>query len=202
MQINFGEDITFLSQKNKTLTQVVISSKCLNAETVLHSNEETLKNAAKILRNDTLKKFELYSPKTWPPNVEDLGYDELKPPDSVKFLLKSILKPSGDRTPNINRIVYCISQDIVFNVLGRKTSLQKHFLLGLGLHSLVGCRKAIDIFYKFGHCVSYNYVYEVKTAYADVAQENAKEGLTLPLQPKCPNKTVFTHFGSSWRRFS
>ena len=37
-------------------------------------------------------------------------------------------------------------------------------------------------------------MWEVETAYTEVAQENAKEGLTLPLSPKCPNKTVFTHF--------
>lgn len=52
---------------------------------VLHYNKETLKIAAKTLRNDTLKWFELYSPKTLPPNVEDLCDDELKLPDSVTF---------------------------------------------------------------------------------------------------------------------
>ena len=68
------------------------------------------------------------------------------------------------------------------------------FFLGLGLHSLTGSRKVIDILYKFGHCVSYNYVCDIETAYAEVAQENAKKNLTLPLQPKSPSKTVFTHF--------
>ena len=37
-------------------------------------------------------------------------------------------------------------------------------------------------------------MFEVETVYVEVAQENAKEGLTLPLQLKYPNKTVFTHF--------
>ena len=55
---DFGGDITFLNQKNKTLTEVVISSEYLNAETVLQSNEELLKNTANILRDDALKKFE------------------------------------------------------------------------------------------------------------------------------------------------
>ena len=32
LQTDFGEDITFLSPKNKTLTEVVISSEYLNAE--------------------------------------------------------------------------------------------------------------------------------------------------------------------------
>lgn len=60
LQKDFDKDIPFLSEnKNtKTLTESVISSGYLNAETVLHSNDETLKIAAMILRNDTLKKFE------------------------------------------------------------------------------------------------------------------------------------------------
>ena len=32
LQTDFGEDITFLSPKNKTLTEVVLSSEYLNAE--------------------------------------------------------------------------------------------------------------------------------------------------------------------------
>ena len=90
------------------------------------------------------KNFEPYSLKTWSPNVEDLSHDELKPPDSVTFFLKPIVKPFGDRTPNINRIVDCISHDIIFSILGQITALQKHFLLGLGLQKFSWLQK--------GHC--------------------------------------------------
>ena len=194
LEKDFGEEITFLSPKNKALPEIVISSEYFSAETVLYSDEQTIKNAARILRNDTLKKFESFSWKMWPPNVEELCMAELKPPESVTLFVRSILRPTGDRTPNVDRIIDSISQDIVFNILGRKIIQQKHFLLGLGLHSLTASRKVIDILYKFGHSVSYNYVCDVETAYAEVAQENAKKGLTLPLQPKSPSKTVFTHF--------
>lgn len=114
-----------------------------------------------------------------PGQKQNLSVDELKLPDSLTFF-KSILKLSGDRTANINRIVDCISQDIVFNILGRITALQKHFLLGLGLHCLVGSRKVIDILHKLGHCVNHNYMCKVETFYGEVAQKNAKEGFTLP----------------------
>ena len=36
LQTDFGEDITFHNQKKKTLTEIVISSEYLNAETVLY----------------------------------------------------------------------------------------------------------------------------------------------------------------------
>ena len=111
--------------------------------------------------------------------------------------MKSLLKPSGDHTPKINRTVDCILQYIAFNILDQKAVLQKHFLLRFGLHNLFGSRKVINILYKFGYCVNYNYVCEVETGYSEVSQRNAKESLTLLLQPKAPNKTikkVSTHF--------
>ena len=89
-----------------------------------------------MLRNETLKDSESYSPKTWPPNVEDLTNDELKPPDSVTYVLEWILKPSGNHTPNINPLAYCILQDIILNILGQKTALQKHFLFDIGIAQL------------------------------------------------------------------
>lgn len=125
-----------------------------------------------------------------PGQKPNLGDDELKPPDSLTFF-KSILKPSGDCTANTNRIVACISQVIVFNVLGWITALQKHFPLGLGLHCLVGSRKVIDILHRFGHCVNHNYMcYILRWS----CTKECKGGFHLTIQSKCPNKTIFTHF--------
>lgn len=194
LQNDFGETICFLSQKNKTLPEIVISAEYFTADTVFHSNEQTIKHAAKILRKDIFKKFDSFSMENWPPDPQELDTPELEPPQSIQCFVKSLLKPAGDRTPNINRIVDCLTQDIVFNVLHRKVPLKKQILLGLGLHSLTGSRKIIDILFKFGHCVSYDYVCDVETAYAEVAQEKAKQGFTLPLQPIFPFIPVFSHF--------
>ena len=40
----------------------------------------------------------------------------------------------------------------------------KHFLLALGLHSLTGFGKIIDIVQKLGHCISYNLMSDFETA--------------------------------------
>ena len=137
----------------------------------------------------------MYSPKTWPPNVEDLGDDELKPPDSITFFLQ--LKPSDNCTPNINRIVDCISQDNVFNILCRKTALQKYFLLGLELYSLVGSR---NVYWHFAWIWSFvlasTMSAKLKLLMMKMHKKMWKEGSTLPLQPKYLNKTHF------WSRIS
>ena len=99
----------------------------LDAETVLYFDKKTLKYTENIIKNDAFKKFRSYLPNTWPPNVEDPRDDEIKPPDCVTFFLKSILKLSPYCTPNVNRIVDYMSQDITFNILGQKTTLLKLF---------------------------------------------------------------------------
>lgn len=194
LQNDFGKDISFLSQNNKTLPEIVISAEYLTADTIFHSNEQTIKQAANILRKDIFKKFHSFAMEDWPPDPEKLKGSELEPPQSVQHFVKSLLKPVGDRTPNIERIVDCLTQDIVFNVLHRKVPLKKQFLLGLGLHSLSGSRQIIEILFKFGHCVSYDYVCDVETAYAEVAQENAKQRFALPLQSLIRELAIFSHF--------
>ena len=194
LEQDFGDNITFLKSNNVHLPEVVISSDYFTLETVIQNNKQTLENAAKILRDDILQKFKTYSPKTWPPSIEEIMSDDLNPPDSVYLFMKSLLKPNGERTPNVPRIVDSLSQDLVYNVLGRKVLQPKHFFLGLGLHSLTASRKVIDMIHKFGHCVNYNLACEVETAYAEVAQEKGKGELTLPLQPLTPENMVFTHF--------
>jgi len=42
--------------------------------------------------------------------------------------------------------------------------------------------------------VSYDYVCDVETAYAEAAQEKAKQGFTLPLQPIIRELSIFSHF--------
>ena len=72
-----------------------------------------------------------------------------------------------------------------FQYSGWKTALQKHFLLGLGLHCLVGYRKVNDILYKFGHYVSYNYVWSWNCLRWNCTGE-CKGGFNLTTPAKIP----------------
>ena len=64
----------------------------------------------------------------------------------------------------------------------------------LGLHSLTGGRKVIDIIHKLGHCMSYNLTSEIETAQAESSLLAATQTTLLPLVPATPSNTVFTHF--------
>ena len=66
--------------------------------------------------------------------------------------------------------------------------------MALGLHSLTGGRKVIDIIHKLGHCMSYNLTSEIETAQAESSLLAATQTTLLPLVPATPSNTVFTHF--------
>ena len=60
-QKDFGETICFLSQKDKTLLEIIISAEYFTADIVFHSNERTSKHAAKVLSKDIFEKVWLVS---------------------------------------------------------------------------------------------------------------------------------------------
>ena len=45
----------------------------------------------------------------------------------------------------------------------------KHFLSGLGLHSITDLRMPIKVFSHLGHCIDYNLACEIETAEAEIA---------------------------------
>ena len=75
-----------------------------------------------------------------------------------------------------------------------KALQRKQFLLALGLHSVRGGRKVIDIIDKLGHCMSYNLTSKIETTQAESSLLAPTQTALLPLVPATPSNTVFTHF--------
>ena len=55
----------------------------------------------------------------------------------------------------------------------------KHFLVGLGLHNIIGLKIPIKILSHLGHCIDYNLVCEVETAEVEAAQKWMSESKSL-----------------------
>lgn len=191
----FGDKITFLSSGN--LPEVIVSSDYFTKKTVQHDDTFTLQQAAKILQKDILDKFKNSPTPNWPPTADDLDNDTFNPPSSVMEFMKALLNFGNrckEKSSNITRMAESFAQDIVFAVTRGEVLQLKHYLLALGLHSLTGSRKVIDIINKFGHCLNYNLVCEIETAQAEMAQKQSLNGVALPLQPQSPDNFVYTHF--------
>ena len=146
---------------------------------------------AKLLREHIVKKLDV-SDLSWPPTLEPVSDDSRKPPDSVYMFLQKL--PRNKASANVSRVIESLGQDIIFAVLKGKVLQRKQFLLALGLHSLTGGTKVIDIIHKLGHCMSYNLTSEIETAQTKSSLLAATQTTLLPLGPATPSNTVFTHF--------
>ena len=126
-----------------------------------------------MLKEDILEKFSNVSEPNWPPSSNELKSSKFKPPSSIILFLKTMLTTdinhSVQNNSKISRLVDSFAQDIVYAVTKRTVLQLKHFLLALGLHTLTGSRKVVDLVNKFGHCMSYDLTCEMETAQADVS---------------------------------
>ena len=71
----------------------------------------------------------------------------------------------------------------------------KHFLIGLGLHSITEQKKPIQLLIRLGHSIDYNMVCEIETAHAQANQKVPETYSTLPLSPATEEHAVLTFFG-------
>jgi len=173
----FGNQISFLSSNTSNLAEVVVSSVYL--ENLTHSTrDETIKSVAQILKDDIIEKFKDIELTSWPPSTKELASSKFQPPESLNLFLKSLLSTAGhsvNRSSKTMRTVDSIAQDIVSSITKKSTLQLKHVLLALGLHTLTGSRKVVDLVHKFGHCMSYNLTCEVETAQAEQSLELSKK---------------------------
>ena len=192
---HFKNELLFLTPSNRK-EEIVVSASCFDGKSF--REEDIITEAARIIRDDILRKFKEVKETNWPPTHEELSSSSMQPPDSVFKLLNTLLKYDtnhADLSPNITRLVESYAYDIVHGVTRGKVMQKKHYLLGLGLHNLTGSRKIVDIIHKLGHCISYNNTCEIEAAQAEIAIKVSQENSSiLPLKPKSPNDTVLTHF--------
>ena len=55
---------------------------------------------------------------------------------------------------------------LMHGVTGGKFITAKHFLLDLGLHSITGQKKAVQICNRLGNCINYDLPMDIQTAQA------------------------------------
>ena len=84
---------------------------------------------------------------------------------------------------NVKRLVNSFGSDIINGVMRGRISTKKHYLLSLGLQSMIGTKSVITILNKLGHCLNYKKTCEIETAVAESTSIRAKEKNILPILP-------------------
>ena len=177
---------------------VIINAKNIQNQTILSSDKDRLlETAAKYLRHDIKSYCEKLPETNWPPTIEMLTTKERALPLSITNFLTNLLKPSGKPvTDNLSRKISSLAYDFIHFISRGVVLTPKHFLLGLGLHSLTGQKKVVQLVSKLGHCITYDKVLDIETAQARKAQEIMLKSShsILPLRPESPNDKVVTVF--------
>lgn len=195
---HYGDKI-FILQSSNNIPDVIISASSLYDKVKANSEDynNIIKTAAKYIRDDIEKYCDGLPPTNWPPTVEELMRDERLPPTSVTLFLTNLLKHKA-HVPSTNkvRMIESYAADFVHGVSNGKVITLKHYLLGLGLHSITGQKKPIQFLNRFGHSISYDKVMEIETAQAQKAQNllDTEELSFLPLKPASSNDRVMTIF--------
>ena len=102
------------------------------------------------------------------------------PPNSVTLILKNLLKAprKSSLSPAMTRLVESYSWDT-----------PKHFLLGLGLHAIIGQRNVMQLTNRLGNSISYDRKLDIEIAQAQRAQKLTNKKSYLPLKPARPENT-------------
>ena len=104
-------------------------------------------------------------PLNWSPNIEELLKDERMPRLSVVLFQKNLVKHSKYIVSAKNmRLIESYASDFIHRVRIGEVLTPKHFLLGLGLHSITGQKKPVQIDNRLGHSMNYHKVMEIETA--------------------------------------
>ena len=71
----------------------------------------------------------------------------------------TVLYTGANQQPDIEkikRLVQSVSQDVIYATTRGRTKPGKHLTLGLGLKSITGSRKVIEVLNRHGHCIGYH----------------------------------------------
>ena len=97
-------------------------------------------------------------------------------------------------SPRTETVIESLAANINFSVTRGKLLTLKRFALAMGLHSIMGSHKVIEILNKLGHCINFNTTCEIETRQAVKAQKLANISSTLPLLSSADNDMLDTYF--------
>ena len=114
-----------------------------------------------------------------PLTAESLIKGQAEPPDDLLQFLRVLYTGSekGNTSENIDRYVQSSAQDAVYATTRGVVKPSKHLCLGLGLKSLTGSRKILDLINHFGHCIGYHIAESLET---DLASTVLERGVATP----------------------
>ena len=180
----FPSELIFVEVK--TNTAEIILRKTIFDNTAHYSFDKDLSinEVASTINSDIVSYCKTLPEMSWTPKIEEIERREM--PESIRTFLTKLMSGKEHaivNNENVKRLVNSFGSDIINGVMRGRILTKKHYLLSLGLHSMIGTRSVIAILNKLGHCLNYNKTCEIETAIAKSISIRAKEKNILPILP-------------------
>lgn len=134
-------------------------------------DEHNLKETAFYLRSLILGTASEQKGLPNPITAEGLAEGIVDTPLPLLNFFRLIVAGSETLTEHTERQAQALCDDVMFITSRGKAKPAKHLCLGLGIKSLTGSRRIIEILNRFGHCISYHTIESIETELATTITE-------------------------------
>lgn len=183
----YGDRLLFLKSDYHSF-EIVICKENLASNPALEvfSQEYYVEKAARLLNklcNDVISSA-LDLP--WPPTVESLKERDEQIPYLLKLFFSTMMESRSDKSSSniVKRLTNSFCSDILFSISRGKFLTSKHASVGLGLHSMTGMKKPVQLLHRLGHSASYEQLLRIETAQAELVQRFQDSSRQLPYKPQ------------------
>jgi len=119
----------------------------------------------------------------FPLTAENIIHQQVPTPELLKTFFQTLITGSSEKpSSRVDRYINSLCDDCLFTSTKGAIKPVKHTCLGLGLKSITGSRKVIEILNHFGHCLHYNTIEELET---DLAISIEEQSSTTPSELQC-----------------
>ena len=127
------------------------------------SNEFKVIESARILHSCLVKMMKSSPELPFSLSLDDFRLGQAQPPDLLLRFFKVLLTGQENKVSEKVQREISLAQDVLYCASNGRIKTAKHLCLGLGMKSLTGSRKVVEILNRFGHAVSYNVVEGIET---------------------------------------
>ena len=142
--------------------------------------EFTVIDAARILRSTIMDVVKCTPELPTSLSVQDCKKGQAENPDMLRSFYTALLSGSHESNSlhaDLERKVESLSQDALYCVSRGKIKPPKHLCMGLGMKSLTGSRRIVEILNRMGHSIGYHMAESIET---EVASSILEKNRLLP----------------------
>ena len=144
----FPSELIFVKVKTNTAETVLRKTVFDNTTHYSIDKDSSINEVAFIIKSDIVSYCKTLPEMSRSPKIEEI--DRIEMLESIRIFLTKLMSGKGHATVNnedVTRLVNSFGSDIINGVMRGRIVTKKHYLLSLGLHSMIGTRSIRFIYH-------------------------------------------------------